>query len=226
MAEVCACFRVLLPVDRGTASARCLMSLEFALSAFAAVFASGGQIGPSARVNNPTCNGRQVRVRAQGRGPAFGAARRAKGTAVVRCQAAACGAPTARHAPPDSRALSCFWQAVIGLRWFRDRTTADAPAGPTTTFHVPESNYGGLCAIISAEEICDHSLFAEVPLEPPKSESPGYGIAVAPRGALTAGSPVDWSLQMEWDPAYGRSQARAVTLPRGAWLRPTVQINP
>ena len=28
-------------------------------------------------------------------------------------------------APPRSRALTCFWQAVLGLRWFRDRT---APA--------------------------------------------------------------------------------------------------
>ena len=27
-----------------------------------------------------------------------------------------------------SRALSCFWQAVLGLRWFRDRTAADALA--------------------------------------------------------------------------------------------------
>ena len=30
--------------------------------------------------------------------------------------------------PRGSRALSCFWQAVLGLRWFRDRTTADALA--------------------------------------------------------------------------------------------------
>lgn len=27
-----------------------------------------------------------------------------------------------------SRALSCFWQAVLGLRWFRDRTTPEALA--------------------------------------------------------------------------------------------------
>jgi hypothetical protein len=30
--------------------------------------------------------------------------------------------------PRGSRALSCFWQAVLGLRWFRDRTSADALA--------------------------------------------------------------------------------------------------
>jgi len=33
-----------------------------------------------------------------------------------------------RGAPRGSRALSCFWQAVLGLRWFRDRTTAEALA--------------------------------------------------------------------------------------------------
>jgi hypothetical protein len=27
-----------------------------------------------------------------------------------------------------SRALSCFWQAVQGLRWFRDRTSPEALA--------------------------------------------------------------------------------------------------
>src|SRR5215472_13240182 len=30
--------------------------------------------------------------------------------------------------PKGSRALTCFWQAVLGLRWFRDRTTPDALA--------------------------------------------------------------------------------------------------
>ena len=33
-----------------------------------------------------------------------------------------------RGTPRDSRALTCFWQAVLGLRWFRDRTTPDALA--------------------------------------------------------------------------------------------------
>jgi hypothetical protein len=33
-----------------------------------------------------------------------------------------------RGTPKGSRALSCFCQAVLGLRWFRDRTTADALA--------------------------------------------------------------------------------------------------
>jgi hypothetical protein len=33
-----------------------------------------------------------------------------------------------RGTPRGSRALSCFWQAVMGLRWFRDRTCPDALA--------------------------------------------------------------------------------------------------
>jgi DDE superfamily endonuclease len=33
-----------------------------------------------------------------------------------------------RGTPKGSRALSCFRQAVLGLRWFRDRTAADALA--------------------------------------------------------------------------------------------------
>jgi hypothetical protein len=33
-----------------------------------------------------------------------------------------------RGTPRGSRALTCFWQAVLGLRWFRDRTAADALA--------------------------------------------------------------------------------------------------
>ena len=40
-----------------------------------------------------------------------------------------CCSPSAAawHAA-GSRALGCFWQAVLGLRWFRDRTGADALA--------------------------------------------------------------------------------------------------
>src|SRR5262245_57641499 len=33
-----------------------------------------------------------------------------------------------RGTPHGGRALSCFWQAVLGLRWFRDRITAEALA--------------------------------------------------------------------------------------------------
>jgi hypothetical protein len=33
-----------------------------------------------------------------------------------------------RGTPRGSRALSCFWQAVLGLRWFRDRTAAESLA--------------------------------------------------------------------------------------------------
>jgi len=33
-----------------------------------------------------------------------------------------------RGTPRGSRALTCFWQAVLGLRWFRDHTSPDALA--------------------------------------------------------------------------------------------------
>jgi hypothetical protein len=33
-----------------------------------------------------------------------------------------------RNTARGSRALTCFWQAVLGLRWFRDRITCDALA--------------------------------------------------------------------------------------------------
>jgi hypothetical protein len=33
-----------------------------------------------------------------------------------------------RGTPRGSRALTCFWQAVLGLRWFRDRIGPDALA--------------------------------------------------------------------------------------------------
>jgi len=33
-----------------------------------------------------------------------------------------------RGTPRRCRALSCFWQAVAGVRWFRDRTSRDALA--------------------------------------------------------------------------------------------------
>src|SRR5258708_18962826 len=47
--------------------------------------------------------------------------------APVRCEAAV-GKLRRRGTPRGSRALSCFWQAVVGLRWFRDRTAPDALA--------------------------------------------------------------------------------------------------
>ena len=33
-----------------------------------------------------------------------------------------------RGTPRRSRALTCFWHAVLGLRWFRDRASPDALA--------------------------------------------------------------------------------------------------
>ena len=33
-----------------------------------------------------------------------------------------------RGTPAGSRALTCFWEAVLGLRWFRGRTSPAPPA--------------------------------------------------------------------------------------------------
>ncbi len=33
-----------------------------------------------------------------------------------------------RGTPRGSRALTCFWQAALGLRWFRDHTAPEALA--------------------------------------------------------------------------------------------------
>jgi hypothetical protein len=40
-----------------------------------------------------------------------------------------CWPPSGTAAAPTrgSRALTCFWQPVRGLRWFHDRTSLDAP---------------------------------------------------------------------------------------------------
>ena len=42
-----------------------------------------------------------------------------------------------RGTPRGSRALTCFWEAVLGLRWFRDGITADALARATTASRGP-----------------------------------------------------------------------------------------
>jgi hypothetical protein len=39
-----------------------------------------------------------------------------------------------RGTPAGSRALTCFWQAVLGLRWFRDRRAGCAGPRPR---HLP-----------------------------------------------------------------------------------------
>jgi len=46
------------------------------------------------------------------------------------CSPRACWPRSGAAAAPrrGSRALTCFWQAVLGLRWFRDRTSPDALA--------------------------------------------------------------------------------------------------
>ena len=60
-----------------------------------------------------------------------------------------------RGTPRGSRALSCFWQAVLGLRWFRDRTTADALARDHGVSRATAHRYLDEVIIVLAEQAPD-----------------------------------------------------------------------
>ena len=47
-----------------------------------------------------------------------------------------------RGTPRGSRALTCFWQPVLGLRWFRDRTASDALARDHRVSRATAYRYG------------------------------------------------------------------------------------
>ena len=94
-------------------------------------------------------------------------------------------------------------------------------SGDVLTISAPHNDYGGLYGVLSAEEVSDHRIVTEAMIFSGDRETQGYGMGIAPRGSLGAGAPVGWSLQIEWDPPYDQFQARAVTLPPGAWFGPT-----
>ena len=62
-------------------------------------------------------------------------------------------------APPwhsrGSLALTCFWQAVLGLRWFRDRTAADALARDHGISRATAYRYLDEVVIVLAEQAPD-----------------------------------------------------------------------
>jgi DDE superfamily endonuclease len=60
-----------------------------------------------------------------------------------------------RGTPRGSRALSCFWQAVLGLRWFRDRTTCDALARDHGISRATAYRYLDEVIIVLAEQAPD-----------------------------------------------------------------------
>ena len=60
-----------------------------------------------------------------------------------------------RGTPRGSRALSCFWQAVLGVRWFRDRTTADALARDHGISRATACRYLDEVIIVLAQEAPD-----------------------------------------------------------------------
>jgi hypothetical protein len=60
-----------------------------------------------------------------------------------------------RGTPRGSRALSCFWQAVLGVRWFRDSTTADALARDHGISRATAYRYLDEVIIVLAQEAPD-----------------------------------------------------------------------
>ncbi len=60
-----------------------------------------------------------------------------------------------RGTPRGSRALTCFWQAVLGLRWFRDRTAADALARDHGISRATAYRYLDEVVIVLAEQAPD-----------------------------------------------------------------------
>ena len=60
-----------------------------------------------------------------------------------------------RGTPRGSRALTCFWQAVLGLRWFRDRTVAEALARDHGISRATAYRYLDEVIIVLAQEAPD-----------------------------------------------------------------------
>ena len=60
-----------------------------------------------------------------------------------------------RGTPRRSRALTCFWQAVLGLRWFRDRTAAEALARDHGISRATAYRYLDEVIIVLAQEAPD-----------------------------------------------------------------------
>jgi hypothetical protein len=60
-----------------------------------------------------------------------------------------------RGTPRGGRALTCFWQAVPGLRWFRDRTAADALARDHGISRATAYRYLDEVVIVPAEQAPD-----------------------------------------------------------------------
>ena len=60
-----------------------------------------------------------------------------------------------RGTPKGSRALTCFWEAVLGLRWFRDRTAPDALARDHGISRATAYRYLGEVIAVLAEQAPD-----------------------------------------------------------------------
>jgi hypothetical protein len=60
-----------------------------------------------------------------------------------------------RGTPRGSRALTCFWQAVLGVRWFRDRTAAEALARDHSISRATAYRYLDEVILVLAQEAPD-----------------------------------------------------------------------
>src|SRR5208282_4851002 len=60
-----------------------------------------------------------------------------------------------RGTPRGSRALTCFWETVLGLRWFRDRTTPEALARDHGISRATACRYAGEVIAVLAEQAPD-----------------------------------------------------------------------
>ena len=60
-----------------------------------------------------------------------------------------------RGTPKGSRALTCFWEAVLGVRWFRDRTAPEALARDHGISRATACRYLGEVIAVLAEQAPD-----------------------------------------------------------------------
>jgi hypothetical protein len=81
------------------------------------------------------------------------------------------------------------------------------------TLRTPTNDYSDLRGILVQTQACDARLDLDARIDSPGVDSPGYGLGVAPHGAVSGGDPQGWSMQFEWDGARGGFYHRAVELP-------------
>jgi hypothetical protein len=78
-----------------------------------------------------------------------------------------------RRGLPRGRALTCFWEAVLVLRWFRERTSPDALAGDHGISRATAYRYRDEVIAVLASQSPDQPAPARSVISPaPPSSSP------------------------------------------------------